>query len=241
MNRFFQICIASLLLSLAFAPAQAQNEAYQRMYRSALKYNDFSTAIVALHFRLTENPDDKALKDSLASLYFTAQRYPQAISVANDLLEEDPNNQKLLEMKAIAYQSLGAVKPALESYEKLYAQSGLVYHKYQIAVLQYSLQRRGECLSTLQKIFLDGDAAEETVNINISAQQQQEVPVLAAAYNVYGVMLREDGKTEEAKQAFQKALEVYPQFVLPKGNLQAMQQEGNGGNSQPNDRTQPED
>jgi tetratricopeptide (TPR) repeat protein len=45
------------------------------------------------------------------------------------------------------------------------------------------------------------------------------------AYNVRGVILRLQKEYPKAKEAFEKALQIAPDFLLAKGNLDDMQKE----------------
>lgn len=189
------------------------------VYALALKYRDPSVAIMAVYEQLAHNPTDRALKDSLASLYFISRSYPQALAVAQEVLAAEPQNAKMLQLVAISEQSLGRNKEALEAYEKLYAVSKNTFHLYQVAVLQYSLTRLGECMSSLAQVIQAQDAGEQKVAVAINQQQAQEVPLKAAAWNVRGVVLRDQKDPANAKLAFDEALKVFPDFILAKNNL----------------------
>jgi tetratricopeptide (TPR) repeat protein len=224
----------STLLTLLFAigaslPAQAQQrtptanaQGNMAVYAQALKFGDINTAIVALHYEMQANPSNTSLLDSLASLYFASGSYPQAIVVAKKVLETQPNNQKMLELVAIGYQTLGMAREALENYEKLYAKSREVFHLYQVSVLQYQMQRFGECAQSLQALVNDQRSREEKIVINVNQQMRQEVPIAAAALNVLGVLAMEQRENDRARQFFQQSLQVFPDFALAKGNLQQL-------------------
>lgn len=218
-------------------PAQTSGSRTPNMavYAQALQYGDFPTAITALHYELQANPANTSLRDSLASLYFASGGYPQAITVAKQVLETDANNQKMLELVAIGFQALGMARESLEYYEKLYGQSREVFHLYQIAVLQYQMQRFGECGASLQAIVNDSRSREEKIVINVNQQTRQEVPLASAALNVLGVLAMEQRDNAKARQYFQQALQLYPDFALAKGNLEQLDnpQQGQNGQSAP--------
>jgi tetratricopeptide (TPR) repeat protein len=195
-----------------------------KMYNMALEYGDYGVAINTLYTILADNPNDMALKDSLASLYFNSRAYPQAILVAREILAKNPKDKKMLELTAISYQNIGGAKEALETYETLYKESQMVYHLYQIAVLQYQIRRFGECEASLARILKDPASANEKVVINVNRTERQEVPMHAAVYNVLGMLALEQSDEASAKKAFEKALSIDGEFVLPKGNLEAMEQ-----------------
>ena len=216
--------------------AMAQSGDMDKIYEMGSKYGDSNIAIYVLYHQLAENPNDVALKDSLASLYFTSGRWAQSILVAQDVLEKKPKDQKMLELTAIAYQNLGGVKKALETYEELYGLSESVFHLYQIATLQFQLQRMGEAEATLARVIQNPKAESETIVINVNRQGSQETKIKAAALNVLGVLYLQKKATDAAKKSFEAASQVDPEFVLPKGNLEAMakaEQEAQAGDSTP--------
>jgi len=194
------------------------------IYQQALRYNDFSTAIVAVHEILVETPSALTWKDTLASLYFYSGQSLQALSVANELLLDNPSDERMLEVKAISLQNLGVAREALSAYEDLYRISGNLGHLYQIATLQYQLKRYGECEISLNRLIQAPESQEMQVSINMGQGRQQRVPLVAASYNIYGVVQLEQNRREAAKAAFQKAVEAFPEFVLAKNNLRLVEQ-----------------
>src|SRR5690606_37866784 len=112
-------------------------------------------------------------------------------------------------------------------------------HLYQVAVLQFQIQRYGECQASIQRLVNDPRAEQEKVLININQNTRQEVPLKAAALNVLGVMHLDQNDKEKAKQAFSQSLQVYPDFLLPKGNLEQMNAPQNGAAAPRNGQVQP--
>lgn len=239
--KVFQSLFFSLLLAVVgLSAANAQSADMEKIYEMGSKYGDANIAIYVIYHQLAENPDDVALKDSLASLYFTSGRWAQSILVAKDVLEKQPKNQKMLELTAISYQNLGGVKEALEKYEELYRLSNSVFHQYQIATLQFQLERFGEAEASLARVIQDKAAETETIVINVNRQGSQETKIKAAALNVLGVLYLQKKEMAAAKKSFEAAAQVDPEFVLPKGNLQAMeeaQKQPETGDSTPNPKT----
>lgn len=193
-----------------------------KTYHSALKYYDIQSGITALYTALAIKPERIDLRDSLALLYFAGQRFAQANAFAEELLKENPKRSDMLEIAAISKQSLGAVKESLTDYENLYKESKSVYHLYQIATLQYQLKRVGEATESLSQIIASPDADKQEVSITASNNQSQNVPLKAAAYNVRGIIAMDLNNETVAKQNFEAALQIFPDFVLAKGNLNAI-------------------
>jgi tetratricopeptide (TPR) repeat protein len=207
----------------AAAPAPAAK--HMEVYRMAKSYADFNTAAVALHYQLAEDPTNMALKDSLAVMYFAMGANLQCIALGKELLEKDENNQRMLELVAISYQNIGALKESLESYEKLYKLSNSAFHLYQIATIQFTLKRTYECTLSLNQLINHPQSGTEKVSIAIDRGRQQEVILKAAAYNVLGVLQKENNGREEARKSFQMAKELDKEFLLPQANLMQMDEE----------------
>lgn len=205
--------------STTASPAAATTMQHQQVYALAMRYRDYPTAIQALYYQLIEEPNNMALKDSLASLYFMSGMNLQALTVALEVLEAEPKNSKMLEMAGIIY-SAQNVKKALEYYERLYEISQQPYHLYQICALQYGLKRESELLENLQRLINHSETTTKTVNIQLSERESQDVKIKAAAYNVLGMVYLDKGDKPAAEQAFQQALTIEPNFALPKNNLE---------------------
>lgn len=189
----------------------------------ALKYNDAMVAKQALYNMIALSPERTDLIDSLALLYFQIGSYTECILVAREILEKQPDKTSILEVKAISEQNLGLAKMALEDYEKLYPATKNIFHLYQIATLQYDLKRFGECDVTIQRLMADEKLKESKIKIFLGQGQSQEVPMEAGIYNMQGMLLLNINKEVEAKERFNKALELAPEFVLPKNNLAALE------------------
>jgi len=193
-------------------------EHYKKIYDQAAAYNDFMVARNALYGMIALRPDKAGLKDTLAYLYFSSNNYPQVIVLGKEILEANPGKSEILEVVAVSEQNLGWHKNALESFEKLFAITKDPYHQYNIASLQYMLKRFGECSESLNSIIGSTDSLG-VVTISDNEGESQQVPLKAAAFNMRGVIALEISQPDVAKQNFQKALELYPEFTLAKGNL----------------------
>ena len=236
--------IFSLLLTLAagtglFAQTGSSNDPFDvqmRFYRSALKNYDLQAATVALYNLQALKPDRADLNDSLALLYFAGERYAQAYLVGQAIVNADPKRNDMLEMVAVSKQNLGLIKESLADFEKLYASEKSVSFLYQMATLQYQLKRFGECIASLDQILASNDADKQKVPIRVQ-NGSQDVPMKAAAYNVKGICAMELNQPAAAKENFNKALQLFPDFILAKANLEAMDKKQNGATTAPAAKT----
>lgn len=205
------------------SPAPLNKEAlfahYKSVYDQAVKYSDFVVAREALYNMLVLKPERLGLKDTLTYLYYNGNNYVQVIVLGKEILEANPQKTDVLELVAVSQQNLGMLKEALESFEKLFAVTKDVYHQYNLATLQYMLKRYGECSESLNAIIASPDTSG-VVAISDGKNESQQVPVKAAAFNMRGVIALEINQADVAKQNFEKALQLFPEFVLAKNNLE---------------------
>lgn len=193
-----------------------------KVYRSAILFGDYEVARTAMFSLLAKYPSRIDFLDTLARIYFSTGAYSQALLAANIYLDKDPSNLQLMELSAVCHGALNNSKESLEMYEKLYAKTNSIFHAYQIGVLQYSLKRYGECEATVGRLLNDPQAAKEKIQISIDQEHSQEVPISAAALNLRGVMQKDLNKNDKAKEDFEAALKIAPDFALAKNNLEAM-------------------
>ena len=190
-----------------------------RLYEQGKRVGDAAIRFDALHHMLAREPENLAVTDSLAQLYFQSRMYGPSLALTDDLLEGNADDPRLLEMRAVAQNSLGLLEDALASYESLLRVDPNPYFAYQIATLQYGLNRFDIAEASVDNM-LAGDLSGESVNINIAGGRAQTVPMKAALLNIKGV-LRKDvhDDLETAKQYFQLAMAEAPNFVLANNNL----------------------
>lgn len=198
-------------------------EIQERVYFTALNYNDYDAAKQALYEMIAIEPQYISLYDSLAYIYYQQGAYENCYLVSRDILQGDTEKTDILELKAISAQQLGMPKEALNDYEALYESSQSLYHLYEMASLQYQLERIGECENSLNTIINDGASGEQQITLSIDRYTQQTVPLKAAALNMKGIMTMDLKENDAAKEYFNKALEIAPEFQLPQNNLEAMQ------------------
>lgn len=202
-------------------------ELQQRVFRTAIKYNDGIAARQALLTMMSIDTADHTLKDSLAIVYFNTNAFAQSLFVTRDILASTPDNMAMLEIKTISEQSLGLLKESLEGYEKLFNKSKNYAYLYESAVLQFQLKRFGECKQSSSQILAASETEKLQVSLNVSQNQSQKVLMRAATNNLLGIMAMEIKDMKSAKLYFSDALKLDPNFVLAKNNL-ALVSKSNG-------------
>jgi tetratricopeptide (TPR) repeat protein len=194
---------------------------YLTMYQRALKLNDSRTAIIALNGYLAID-EDVAYKDTLSILYYLNAEYYSCLLLSKEIYDADKKNIAALERIAASYTQLGDVKTGTDQYEVLSGATKSPYHFYKLAIGQFQLKRNGECRQTIQRIIADTASKRIAVSFTINETENQNVPVLAAAYNMLGVIEMNEKNYDIAKAMFDKALAIYPDFVGALQNKQLL-------------------
>lgn len=228
--RKFTIAVFAFIISLGFiltdATAQTSEvkdqEAYKRqlqVYQDAMKYNDVSVAKNALYNLRAIDPSNISLLDTLAYLYFEYQQYASSLLVSRDIVAKNPNHLSALQIQAVSYEKLGLRDQALSTYESLYLKKNSPYTLYKIGMLQFDLKRHTESKTSLD--ILLGDPAIDELNVVVTGEGnvQKEVPMRAALLNFQGLNQLELGDKAAAKENFEAALKLAPEYANAKENL----------------------
>ena len=211
--------------------ANAQNEDiqnsglykhYQMKYIFGMKYNDPAVSKDALYSLIALDPNDDSIKMVLCYYYFENKIFASSLFVSGDVLARHPNHIDALRINAMSYESLGVRDKAITQYESLYLKTNDVGVLYQVAVLQFGLERYTEAITNLGIIIKDPQAKALKLNFAKTETEQQEVTLEAAAYNLWGMIEKQQGNKEEARKHFNKALEIDPEFAIAKQNLEEL-------------------
>ena len=192
---------------------------YQMKYVFGRKYNDGSVSKDALYSMIAMDPNDDSLKMVLCYYYFEQNQYASSLFVSLDLISRHPDNEDALKINAMSYENMGVRDKAIEVYESLFMKTNEVTVLYQAALLQFELERYNECKSSLDIVLKDPQSNALKLNFAKTETEQQEVSLSAAAYNMKGMLEKQQGNKAEAKTLFEKAIEIEPEFVLAAQNL----------------------
>ncbi len=111
---------------------------------------------------------------------------------------------------------------AVAAYESLYLKVNELSVLYQVAVLQFELERYTECITNLDIILKDPQSKALKLNFAKNETEQQEITMEAASYNIKGMIEKQQGNTAEAKKYFENALSAEPEFTLATQNLESL-------------------
>jgi len=233
-----KIKVLALLLSMNCVGAWAQaqeagqpvaadsnkqmNEADQKIYQLALRYNDPSIAKARLYDLIERNPQNPRYRELLGNIYFDMEQYSSAALVALDLLKINDKSIPALQVAAYSLEQLGALDKALPHFESLHLLSGDLFSLYKTSYLQYSLKKYDEALNSINMLIKNKKSTEEKLAFPKKDNTNQEVTMQVAALNLKGLVYKDQGNMEEAKAAFDEALTVSPDFEMAKENLASL-------------------
>lgn len=217
------------VLTLGSQCVMAQDSTYlSNEYAKALalfdksqKYNDAVLSKHALYEILILNPNDSSALRSLSELYYNSSQFTSSALVGMDFLQRYPNNMVALEVIALSYENLRLYDKAIEYYQKMWLKNDDSNILYQIAYLQYSLQRYDESKANLA--IIDTKVKDEDkIALSKSDGTVQEVSFKAAVLNLKGLIAVEQGENDQAKIFFGSAIKLNPDFETAKKSLEAL-------------------
>lgn len=201
---------------------ESVNDNYQKLYEKSMKLKDLHTSIYAIQMILLTDSTN-ALRDSLPELYGAINNIEACMVTNEETLKRYPNDEKFLNIKVLYLQQLGDMDGQFILLEKLYQQTKKPQYIAQMASLQLAGGQAKEAMNTINFILEEfKNNKTDSLDIFIDEQNKQKVPVLAAAYNMKGYVYMQRKDITNAKEMYFKALEIYPNFEMPKRNLEAI-------------------
>jgi tetratricopeptide (TPR) repeat protein len=221
MNKLIYI-LAFIVTTTAIAQTTNTLTLEKQKLKQALAYGDKSVAALAMYDIVAIEGAQSTYKDSLAYLYFNNRNYVSCFLVTNDILSYKPNELELLEMKAISLESMGVFEQASEAYKALLSKTNNNYHAYKLASLQLALKKFEEAYVSVKKADQLPDEGGVKVNFKVNKTYNQNIDLKASIAYLEGIIALNLEKNEEAKHSFERAVKLFPDFVLAKGKLESL-------------------
>lgn len=213
---------ASAMPPIDSVALKAKQDEHLQIYRKAIEYNDLGTAAASLVGYLHAGGATN-YNDTLAVVYYSMNNLAGAYKLAKECYARDNKDVTALTLLADVSGQTNDAKVSLDWYEKLCALNPNPFNHYQTAAKQFTLDRRAECRESLKKAIADSAAAmKQMVSLQIGQGYSENVPVLAAAYNMLGVLDFKDNKTAEARKNYEAAVKAFPDFVIGKQNIDSL-------------------
>jgi tetratricopeptide (TPR) repeat protein len=159
----------------------------------------------------------------LPELYGAVNNVEACMQTNEDALTRHPKLEKYLNIKVLCLQQIGDMDGQFMLLDQLYKETHKPQYVAQMASLQLAGGQTAEAIKTIDFIISEyKNNKTDSLDIFLDEVNKQKVPVLAAAYNMKGYIYMQKKDITNAKEMYFKALEIYPEFEMPKRNLEAI-------------------
>ena len=226
MKKIYSIILALMIGIGLFAQVDKESELEleYRVADLAKRVGDPSVVTSTFYRIIALEGENSTYKDSLAYIYFSARQFAPSFLMADEVLQREPEHLEMLEIKAVALESLGAIDKSAEVYEKLFGLTQNNFHGYSLAKLQFGIKKYQEAYNTIQQVEGINDTGTYKVNFVINQNKTQQVELLGAIPYLKGLIEEELDLKDAAKESYQKSLTIQPDFILPKNKIEALSQ-----------------
>ena len=215
--------LLTFIISLSSVAQTVNDITFEKQkLKQALAYGDKIIAANSMYNIIALEGPQSNYKDSLAYLYFNGANYVSTFLVTNDIIKNKPNNIELLEMNAISLESMGVLEKAAEAYNNLFLKTNNNFHAYKLAGLQLALNKFNEAFVSIKKADALPDNGTLQVRFQVNKNYSQNVKLKPAIAYIEGVINMNLKKDAAAKQSFERAIQLFPDFVLAKSRLETL-------------------
>ncbi|MFA6260705.1 MAG: tetratricopeptide repeat protein [Bacteroidia bacterium] len=194
---------------------------YQQLYERSMKIKDLQTAITAIQLILLED-SSSTLRDSLPELYGAVNNLDACMATNEEALKRNPNSEKYKNIKVLCLQQIGDLDGQFTLLKDLFETTDKPQYLAQIAAIQIATDNLKDANETIDLMMTKYAKSTDSLEVFVDERRKQMVPVIAAAWNMKGYIYMQQKNISKAKDAFFAALEIYPDFVMPKNNLEAI-------------------
>lgn len=197
---------------------------WEKMASNCIAINDWNGYIVANNMLSIINPGkDTLYKKNVLYAYYTNNQPEACFLLSKELSTQFKQNIIYLEFYAQSADVLRRYGDASIGYEKLYFFTQKPNYGYLLANAQYYLGRYIECIKTIETLKNKKECDSSFLDFELTdSGEMQKVPVSAAIYNLEGMAFFEMKDFQKSKVSFEKALYVFPEFDVAKGNLKGL-------------------
>jgi tetratricopeptide (TPR) repeat protein len=217
------IYIFTFIITSTVIAQNTSSVAFEKQKLNQAKvYGDEDVMAASIYNIIVLEGPTSSYKDTLAYVYFNKRNFVSCYLVVNDVLKLKPDNIEMLEMKAISLESMGAIDKAKESYEVLLQKNNNNYTAYKLASLEFRMNQNEAAYATIKKAAQLPGNKEMNVTFQVNENYNQNVPLNASIPYLQGLIAQSLNKPGDAKASYEKAIELYPDFVLAKSKLEIL-------------------
>ena len=202
------------------------NQNDSAVLKMALQIKDYDVALNAAYRLTAQKPNDNQNLLSLAEIYYKAEKYDQSLALCDKVLKKDSNNVKALEILVANFSQQENAIGLKMGYAELFEITNEGNYLYKIAEVFFNEKDYQKSLNVLSKLVSDTTITAGTISLGFTKNNRpsaQDVPIVAAAYNLIGYVYFVNQNPAESIKYYQKALQLKSDFELAINNLRAAQ------------------
>ncbi|MFN7313799.1 MAG: tetratricopeptide repeat protein [Bacteroidota bacterium] len=216
--------IAFLIIgALASCNSSVKQPDYQALFKRSYDLKDIPTAITAAQLILL-NDSTNAVRDSLPKLYLAVQNFEACLQTLDAALVSKPADDELLKMKMICLEQVGKDEDLMKLAQNMFDKTGKVEYIYKVASVHLATGNFTEANKVIDVMSEKFKAGKDSVDMFIDQVRTQRVPVTAACWNMRGYYYVQTQQYQKAAEAYKKAIQTYPDFIMARRNLEQLLQ-----------------
>jgi tetratricopeptide (TPR) repeat protein len=199
----------------------------RKVYETATKMHDNYTRLTALYDIMADDSSN-SLKDmdTVAELYMKLNMGVPALKMAEKILVKDPENEKMLELKAEGCMSTGKEAEALNINRKLYEKTKKLKYLFGIANGQIQMGNMKDANETLNRVKASPDYQRDSVDVaDNSSGRLQKVPDPALMAYIEAMFAAQKKNYPEMAAKLKQALTIFPDYTNARRDMMALQQQ----------------
>lgn len=200
------------------------NEQDNILLSQALTLGDLQTAIGAVQSLITRDTANVTYLDTLVMLYQNTNNQAGILQVSKKLLAINPNNMLAMENFSTAAKQLQLYQDALNSYSQLYGLTNNTRYLYEVADIYYKVNNVAQGKQIFAQVLNNPKSKTDVVPMLVGQNNVLQVPVAAASLNYLGFVEAQLNNLEAAKELYNQALAIFPDFIIAKNNLANLDQ-----------------
>ena len=212
---------AVVLLSACNQKSATDVKSLEVLYKKSYDLKDISTAITSVQLILLQD-STHALRDSLPAMYLSVQNIDACLTTTEDALKRKPNDEELLKYKMLCLEQLGKGEELLTLSNDLYNKTKKSEYLYKSVSVQLAMGNFEVASKNIDDMMEKYKNSTDSVDMIIGEGQNQRVPILAACWNMRGYVYIQTQKYQQAAEAYQRAIQIFPDFVMARRNLQQL-------------------
>jgi tetratricopeptide (TPR) repeat protein len=221
MKSFLITLSAVLTITACNRNNPTNSDELKTLYKKSYDLKDIQTAITAVQLILVKDSAND-LRDSLPSMYFAVQNIDACLVSTEASLKRKPADEELLKYKMLCLEQLGKADELLVLSSDLYKKTGKVEYLYKSVSVQLVQGNFDVATKSIDAMMEKYKTSADSVDMIVGEGQNQRVPILAACWNMRGYVYIQNQKYQQAAEAYQKAIQIFPDFVMARRNLQQL-------------------